>query len=268
MNIYSENKTSSFTVLLPQKVILHGKWNVALAEVHYNHNFFNISTNQNFVHLTISENADKVNSSEIMNNITKLGEKIYDKVVYKKISITPGYYNDIHDVVSEINSEFKKNKYTSTDFLSLNKLNGRINVCRDRVNKNITEIYFSERLSMQLGFSPNDNIISYDTSPFATNIRFGIPDQMMIYTDIIEPCFIGHEKAYVLKIINTHTNALKFGDTCYKEFHHMHYMPLQKREFEAISIDIRDYKGEFMPFLHGVLTVKLHFKKQDEQTKN
>ena len=85
---------------------------------------------------------------------------------------------------------------------------------------------------------------------------------MLIYTDIIEPSFIGHEKAYVLKVVNTEARQLHFGDACYKEYAHMHYMCVQKREFDTISIDIRDHTGNFMPFQHGVLMVKLHFKQR------
>lgn len=118
---------------------------------------------------------------------------------------------------------------------------------------------------MQLGFEPDDNILKHELSPHIGNTFFGVPDQMLIYTDIIEPTYIGHEKAYVLKIVNTNTNTYKFGDICYKEYTHIHYMNVQKREFESVSVDIRDYTGAFIPFQHGVLTIKLHFKQNGSQ---
>lgn len=251
--IYSDNKTSSFTVLLPQKVTLNGKWVVALAEIHYNYNFFNITEGNNKIYMKIFAHAAKNIENE--NTIVKQMCKVY--------SILPGYYSNMGDIIKIINETVTDVTGENKEILSFNKLNNRTNICVDDLNSKIAEISFSERLSMQLGFAPGDNIMHLRVSPYCANINLGIPDQMLIYTDIIEPSYVGHEMAYILKIVNTQPKSLTFGDACYKEFHKMHYTPVQKREFESISVDIRDYSGKFMPFLHGVLTVKLHFKKQD-----
>lgn len=150
--------------------------------------------------------------------------------------------------------------------ISIDKINNRTIVKSEFVHKGLKSISFEGRLGMQLGFEPNENILNYNLSPHIGNTLFGVPDQMLIYTDIIEPTYIGHEKAYVLKIINTDVKKYRIGDICYKEYYtHIHYMHVQKREFEAISVDIRDYTGTFMPFQHGVLTIKLHFQKNGSQ---
>lgn len=251
MHIHKDNKTSSFTVLLPQKITLSGKWCVALSEIHYNYNFFNITTDNNRIYV-------KKTTPNVGNFISKESNQIK--------SVEPGYYKNISQVINIINDELKEITGSQENVFSLNEVNGRTQVVSGMLKKyDITEIRFDDRLSMQLGFQPGENFMNYivKNAPHAANIHFGIADQMLIYTDIIEPTFIGHEMAYVLKIVNTQPKSLTFGDACYKEFHKMHYMPLQKREFETISVDIRDYSGNFMPFLHGVLTLKLHFRKQD-----
>lgn len=254
MQIYPENKTSSFTVQLPEKISLNGKWVLALAEIHYNYNFFNISHGNNGVSIHIHNESDS-RDSEHLNHIVKL----YNK----KNHVEPGYYNKLSDVVSIINNHVKNIMRTDLDIISFNEVNARVTVNRKNISQNISQIRFDDKLSIQMGFAPGDNILHFENSPYAGNISFGIPDQMMIYTDIIEPSFIGHEKAYVLKIVNTQAKSVSFGDSCYKEFNDMHYMPIQKREFESISVNIRDYNGNYMPFLHGILTIKLHFKRQD-----
>lgn len=249
MYIYEDNKTSSFTVLLPQKITLNGRWCVALSEIHYNYNFFNVTSDNNKIRLKKSSKNEGNMISKELNLI---------------ISVQPGYYRNISQVISVINDELTKITESEENVFSFNEVNGRTQFTSGVLEQHgITEIHLDERLCMQLGFHPGDNIMNQTISPHAANIHFGIADQMLIYTDIIEPTFIGHEKAYVLKIVNTQPRSLTFGDACYKEFHKMHYMPLQKREFETISVDIRDYNGNFMPFLHGVLTLKLHFMKQD-----
>lgn len=253
MDFYKEIKTSSFTVLLPQKVTLSGKWNVALAEIHYNYNFFNVTASNNRTYL---RKINKKNADDSENFITKELQKI--------TAVPPGYYPRISCVASEINHELKKILNSSEDILTFSEFNGRTKIASDKLRScDYSEMHFDDRLSMQLGFQPRDNILDREISPHAANIHFGIADQMLIYIDIIEPTFIGHEMAYVLKIVNTQPRSLTFGNACYKEFHKMHYMPVQKREFESISVDIRDYNGNFMPFIHGILTIKLHFKKQD-----
>lgn len=249
MHIYTDNKTSSFTVLLPQKITLSGKWCVALSEIHYNYNFFNITSGNNKIHVKISKPNETNAISKERNIVT---------------TVQPGYYKNISHVINIINDELTKIAGTKENVFSLNEVNGRTQFASSILKKyDFTEIQLDDRLCMQLGFQPGINFMDHTISPHIANIHFGIADQMLIYTDIIEPTFIGHEKAYVLKIVNTQPRSLTFGDACYKEFYKMHYMPIQKREFETISVDIRDYNGNFMPFLHGVLTLKLHFMKQD-----
>lgn len=126
------------------------------------------------------------------------------------------------------------------------------------------KIALQGRLATQLGFDPGENILNYTKSPQLGNIFFGIPDQMIVSTDIIQPSFVGHERSYILKIVNTQAKLERYGDSCYEEFQNLHYTPLQKREFETIRVDIKDWSGQFMPFLHGVLSAKLHFIKQNE----
>lgn len=54
LNYYPENKTSTFTVHLPQKIQLLGEWSVALAELHYPYNFFNVTDGENNIYISNS----------------------------------------------------------------------------------------------------------------------------------------------------------------------------------------------------------------------
>lgn len=251
MNIYPENKTSSFTVLLPEKISLKGDWCVAVAEIHYNYNFFNVNDRNNKIKLI--NNTMNTNTNEMIS-----GEKVHE------LHVRSGYYATVKDVIDTINTQVSPYLHKNGYLLSIdNNSSNRTLVHRGYVKKEISHIYLDGRLGMQLGFNPHTDILQSEISPHIGNVCFGVPDQMFIYTDIIDPTFIGHEKTYVIKVINTEAKKYKFGDACYKEYTHMHYMRLQKRNFDSISIDIRDYTGEFMPFQHGVLMIKLHFKNQN-----
>ena len=249
MNFFPDNKTSSFTVQLAEKITLNGSWSVGVAEIHYNYNFFNVTHNNNGVICVKKDTGTSENSIHSLHTV----------------NITPGYYGCVEDLVETVNTEMRKHWMAGGSLISIDNINNRTIVHKETIYKELESISFQGRLAMQLGFEPAENILSHDLSPHIGNIYFGVPDQMLIYTDIIEPTYIGHEKAYVLKIINTNVKSYKFGDICYKEYTHIHYMPVQKREFESVSVDIRDYTGAFIPFQHGVLTIKLHFKKNGSQ---
>lgn len=255
MNIFPNNTTSSFTIHLSEKISLKGQWSVAIAEIHYNYNFFNVTDCNNKI---ILRQADSMNNNKDENTISKAPRTFFAE-------ITNGYYNAVQDLVVTINRQLQTHLRKDTVLLSIDNISNRTQVHKENIVNDIDNIFLEGRLSMQLGFEPGQDILHKKRSSHIGNLCFGIPDQMLIYTDIIEPTFIGHEKAYVLKVVNTEARQLRFGDACYKEYTHMHYMRVQKREFDTISIDIRAHTGEFMPFLHGVLMVKLHFKQQQNE---
>lgn len=248
LNYYSENKTSGFTVHLPQKIQLTGEWVVALAEMHYPYNFFNVTAGENVIY--IEYNHADISAGSI------------HPIKYRKLQISPGFYKSISHILKAVNIQLSS--HTGGDILSIDELDGRtiVEISNSR-EKNFKSVTLSPRLSMQLGFTPGDNILNFERSNNVGNIYFGVPDQMLIYIDIIEPVFVGHEKARVIKIINTggESSISSFGNVRNTEFQRMHYVPVLKKEFEAISVDIRDCTGSYMPFRHGVSTIKLHFKK-------
>lgn len=252
MNIFPDNKSSSFTVLLPEKISLKGDWCVGVAEIHYNYNFFNVNEYNNKI--IVIDTPVKTNNNEM--------EPITDNKIHE-LQVVNGYYNSVNDLIDTVNTQVAPYLYKNATLLSIDKFSNRTMVHKGYVQKNIAHIYLNGRLGLQLGFKPHTDILQSQMSPHIGNICFGVPDQMFIYTDIIDPTFIGHEKAYVIKVVNTEAKKYRFGDACYKEYKHIHYMHLQKRNFDSISVDIRDYTGQFMPFEHGVLMIKLHFKKQN-----
>lgn len=253
LSFYSENKTSSFTAHLPQKVRLVGEWVVALSEMHYPYNFFNVTEGENKMIVVFNAvGGDEINEDE--NTIERIRRDVFE--------IKPGFYKSIGSILKAINNELSC--LTKCDTLSSDELSGRTIVhTKGCAQKSIKSITFSTRLAMQTGFRPESNILDFEISPDIGNIYFGIPDQMLIYTDVIEPVLVGHEKIQVIKIVNT-SAALRlcsFGDVCTVDFQNTHYMRVMKKEFESVSVDIRDCTGAYMPFRHGVSTVKLHFKR-------
>lgn len=278
LSMYPENTTTSFTVNLPQKIRLVGNWKVAVAEIHYNYNFFNVSEGNDKIWFTkkqeiMNEHVQPIHIPEFddedndeAKNIEEEEEETTSATTDSSrithfLQIPTGFYNNINDLIDAINYEIQSQFKIKQKIFSLNKLNNRCEINFDKYKDNYGLVTCDGRLNLQLGFEPGTNLVNYSTSQHCCNIHFGVPDQMMIYTDIIEPTFIGHEKAYVIKIVNTQPKNLSFGDACFANFEQMHYVNVEKREFESISVNIRHSTGDFMPFQHGVFTLKLHFKR-------
>lgn len=258
---YSWSKASSFIVQLPRKISLNENWVVGLAELHFSYNFFNVTENNNSFTYTCGRNTytHKIpvgfyNSvGDILTEILKKTEKELGR--WLEYDSTTNRVRVIH--TDEIT---KKLPFTNGHNTRTNEIT-KTNPLSDNDNCNeLTAIKFHGRLALQLGFIPDGNVLKYKFSPYVGNVYYGIPEQMYVYCDIIEPQIVGYESSQIIKIINTSEKELKFGSSCFHGFQKIHYIPVMKKEFDTIQIDIRDITGEYFPFRHGITTVKLHFK--------
>ena len=80
---------------------------------------------------------------------------------------------------------------------------------------------------------------------------------LYVYCDVAEHVVVGHSKAPLLRAVNV---AGKEGLTISKIYQTIQYVPVQKKQFESIEIDIRDDAGRKVPFERGSVIVTLHFR--------
>lgn len=247
LDIYPLSRTSHFMVQLPKKILLNENWVVGLSEIQYSYNFFNVTENNN----TFTYSNGSYTSR-------------------RKIPI--GFYNNVSDILNEVSKQSKD----LGEWLVYDTATNRVRVTwTEAINdphphsldksNDLRSLKFHGRLALQLGFIPGVDVLSYDLSPYIGNTYFGIPDQMFIYCDLIEPQLIGYESSQVIKILNTTEKDEKFGSSCFRSFLKIHYIPVMRKEFEKVEIEIKDITGETFPFRHGVSTIKLHFKKNKEE---
>lgn len=244
-DIHPSNNSSSFVVELPRKIVLGEEAVVGLAEIQFPYNFFNVTNDSNlfsFVHGDFSHTDN----------------------------IPAGFYNSVSELIEQI---LKKTREHFGEWIQLDRLTNRCRIIKtdkfvaphpkskDRQESRRWFCFYG-RLATQLGFAPNENLFNYELSPYVGNIGFGIPEQMMVYCDLIEPQMIGYESSQVIKVINTTESEAKFGTPCYRGFHKIHYIPVLRKQFDSVEINIRDITGENFPFRHGIVLVKLHFKEK------
>lgn len=237
LDVYPHNKASTFIVQLPHKILLNDAWVVGLAEIQYPYNFFNVTENNN----TLTHTHD----SQII-----------------KRSIEIGFYKSVSELVEAVRNETRD----FGDWIAFDSSTNRVKIDSKEVGSNEVQltsnrsIKFHGLLALQLGFAPDTDVLNYDISPYVGNVYLGIPDRIFLYCDLIEPQLIGYDSTQVLKIVNTTEKEVSFGTSCYRGFQKVQYVSLLKKEFDKVEIDLRDITGQYIPFRHGISSIKLHFK--------
>lgn len=259
LDIYPGNKPSSFVVQLPHKIVLNEDWVVGLAEIQYPYNFYNVTENNNSFTCDFETNSvysftnGKYSTVRniIVGSYRSVGELV-KAILYQTPDLGDWieFDNSTNRVRIKVTNEIKSSHPLSQNFES------------DDINQ-MRSIQFHGRLALQLGFIPDTNVLTHEFSPYGGNVCFGVPDRIFVYCDLIEPQLIGYESTQVIKIINSTERESEFGTSCYREFQKIHYVPLLKKVFDRVEIDLRDITGEYFPFRHGISSVKLHFKRTE-----
>lgn len=83
-----------------------------------------------------------------------------------------------------------------------------------------------------------------------------------VYCDLVEPQIIGDTLAPIIRMVNTDFTQHTFGENVSKSFASLQYVPLMKKSFSTVEIDLRDNTGNLIPFLGGHSAVTLHFRRR------
>ena len=81
---------------------------------------------------------------------------------------------------------------------------------------------------------------------------------LYVYCDIVETQFVGNAQVPLLRIVPVEGND---GERVTNTFTSPQYLPVSRREFETIEVNIRRDSGEIVPFEAGRLLVTLHFRR-------
>lgn len=232
MSYFPNNTTSNFFTKLPKTIKLEGEWVVGLAEFNYPCTMFNVQDHENILYIT--KNGMTFKSSIPAAN--------YDNVTHFLQS-----FNE-NDLIKE-NVIFQYDEISKLAAVSI-------------LNRNeILAMTLAPKLGLQLGFEPQTNIVKYKSGKYPVNLNLGLPSQIFIYSDIIEPQIVGDIMTSLLRIVPLDPTKYTYGAFKMNIFSPTHYLPVMRREFDIIEIDIRTSIGDRVPFQFGTACVKLHFKR-------
>ena len=83
-----------------------------------------------------------------------------------------------------------------------------------------------------------------------------------VYMNIIKSQYHGD---VVVPVLRTVTVKGEHGNYVSKNFERPHYVPLNKKMFDTISINIRDEAGDLVAFKDGKVIITLHFRRSKTQ---
>lgn len=228
MDRFPDNTLTEYRVQLPQCIRLADEWEVAVTEIQYPHSWKNV-------------HGDKWNRFYIE-----------DGQAVKYFDLPPGHYTTVSSVIKNLNGALKDSPYEKKLWFTYDKLSRRITV---HIEGGI-KMFFSD-LGPMLGL---DYSIFYDkttTAPREVDLDHGFHN-LYVYCDIVETQFVGNAQVPLLRIVPVEGND---GERVTNTFTSPQYLPVSRKEFETIEVNIRRDSGEIVPFEAGRLLVTLHFRR-------
>lgn len=265
MGVFPENTLTSYKTHLQDRISLSGEWEVGLVEIHYPTKFLAIAS----ALFALWVEYEKFPTRDL-----KLAETVYStevssddvvvpnpNIVQKRIVFRKGNYRTVKELVEVMQQNEDFRQVADIVFETSGSV-GVVNNSKVIINleAGTKRIVLTEALRRILGL-PLMDITERVESFRIPNLMNNTPHHMYIYCDIITPQLVGDSLAQLLRIVTIDKAQVDSNDQAVQVFSHPHYVPVMRRDFQHLEIDLRDDLGSPLPFIDGQLNVKLHFRR-------
>jgi len=241
MDSYPDNTAAKYTTKLPATIDLNGDWEVAAVEITYPRKIYNIR------------------DGDCTMTIYSLYGCEPSKVC--EFSLPSAIYADTSDIVSAVNEKILKLCVHSPEELGLkyDATTRKVTVYSllfDGTPILLYRLVMSPILAKILGFAMT---ITLETGTLESQPVGDVGEDitsLYVYCDVIEPCVVGDSKVQLLRII-----PLVGEITGHHIFTNHIYVPIQKKHFDCLEINIMTDTGDVVPFACGKTIVILHFRR-------
>jgi len=118
-------------------------------------------------------------------------------------------------------------------------------------------VYLNDPLTRALGFK--ENTFNGPNTYVGERINEE-PNTMYVYCDLIEHVIVGDTRVPLLRTFGMEKSL---GDVVHRTFPNLFYVPLQKKHFDSVEINIMTDAGDAMPFAFGKSVVILHLRRSN-----
>jgi len=231
MDYYPENTVAKYTTWLNNPIELDGEWEVGLTEISFPYEIENILDGECYFYL----------SNTNYNNPLK-------------ISIPGTHVKTFEDISEHLHNA--QLPYTNTDAAVQFTFIRNQNRVRMLSPPNTT-VEFSPFLARLLGFRygakySEASVLAEQRMRLRSTLR-----SIYVYCDLVEHVPVGDTKAPLLRIVNRSMIETRVHQT----FNPPLYIPLQKRCFDSIEINMMTDTGLPVPFRFGKSFVVLEFRR-------
>jgi len=171
-------------------------------------------------------------------------------------TLREGHYRDIYDFVNVTNQVLlapgPSDRMVQVAHLRYNESEAKVDL---RIKRDYT-LKFNADLARRLGFTSTDehsgSVVGSTPAPSGINVR-----SLYICCNLLESVPVGDVKIPLLRIINMGKPQEYMN--MYKIMRHVLFLPVQKKHFNTIEIQILDDTGNVVPFEDGKSIVVLEF---------
>lgn len=261
---YPNNTLAHFTTKLRQAISLHEDWEVGLAEISFPKNWYNVGKHQS-ISVTCA-NCFVFPDGNTTRRVDLNGSAGYFPSVTRLIT----HLNDILllTIYSAPWSQKRSNsKLQNTEPPNRKPPEFTYNAITNKVALVIpanTKVEISKDLRQILGFSDRDRLhnkksvsLTYTAENNADIV--GGRHALYVYCDLLKAIPVGDTSLPLLRIVDA--SGATDSSVITRRYANPLYVPLQKKQFGSLEIDIKDSLGEKIPFEGGSVIVTLHFRK-------
>lgn len=270
MEYYPRNTLSKYITKLHRRIVLDkGEWEVALVEMQYPSHFETDTSAEMWIQYSVALGDDYYEMRTF-----KLPKSIYDNEESLAEKVNRGLKNfelrfqkhmnrfvivyDTKSISSVILSNFM-GQLLGFCLPDLSKLDGQMSLPNIRVDDFIISTNYVTHHNVTVAGAVFKDTYAFSEAPYPPKLTCCAPTHMYIYTDIIEPNLVGDCIAPLLRIIKVQKQTEDPNISI--SFTNPFYLPVIRREFDTIEINIRDDEGHLIPFVSGKLNMRLHFRR-------
>jgi len=235
--------SNAYTTKLPNMMELDGDWEVGLVAISCPGALINVHGDE-YVFRVINHAGN------------------YAKVY----TLKEGYYRDVYDFVDAANDLLRVLRERN------DILRETIGIERQKAYLRFVElekvvelvirpgykVYFNEALARKLGF-PHHAVYTGQTMGVAPEANGAIVRSLYVYCDLLETVPLGDAKVPLLHIVNM--SERRDHANMHQTMKRVLFMPVQKKHFDTIEIQILDDRGSIVPFEDGKSVVLLEFRR-------
>lgn len=233
MDVFPSNTLTEYHVRLPQIITLTGDWEVALTEIQYPHTWNNV-------------HSDFWNRFYIQDGTDRR------PIPIEVCIVPPGHYKTVQSLLGAITEQVQKSTFKDDVSFTYEELSRKVTVHL----QNDTHVIFNE-IGAMLGFPTSVLIDKTTTAKQEVDLDFGFHN-LYVYCDVVQSQLVGDSQVPLLRVVPVEGRD---GERITRSFMSPQYLPIGKKQFDSIEVNIKRDTGIKVPFEFGRVLLTVHFRR-------